>query len=146
MRLKQIIIPPRHLRERLRQLSALVVGEIDQRPPVRLGHDEHLERPDGPPRADGEKGGVFEDEALALRLLEESVVREHVCAGVLGAVFLELSQLEQGLFREAGGRPDLAVRVRVRAAHCLAFVFEDLHVFVLCGGLGEVEVSAVGHE
>ena len=50
---------------------------------------------------------------------------------LLAAVFPHVVEFEAGFFGEGGGGPDLAVGVRVGAAHCLAFVFEDLHVAVL---------------
>lgn len=59
---------------------------------------------------------------------------------MLGVVGEEVVEFERGFFGETGLYPDLAVRVRVAAAHCAAFVFEDLHVAVLRGGSGSVFV------
>lgn len=50
---------------------------------------------------------------------------------MLGMVGGEIVQFERGFFGQTGLNPDLAVRVRIAAAHGTAFVFEDLHVSVL---------------
>lgn len=54
-----------------------------------------------------------------------------MATALFAPVGFQILKLGCGLFGERGRGPDLAVRVRVRAAHGAAFVLEDLHVAVL---------------
>jgi len=131
LRLEQIVIPPRDLGNGLGQIPPLAIIKVYKRPLVRLGHNHDLERPSRPPRTQGEKSRILEDDALLLVRLERRVVLQHVLAAVLDAVLLQVVRLERGLLGQARHGPDLAVRVRVRTAHGRALVFENLHVAVL---------------
>lgn len=79
---------------------------------------------------------VGKDDALALAQLERDVVGEQAGA-VRGLVGGHVLELERGLFGDADGAPDLAVRVGVGAAHGGAFVFKDLQVGVLLARRGD---------
>ena len=141
--LKQIIIAPRNLLHSLGKLQPLRVGEIDQRADMALRDDEHLERPHGPPGAHDEEAVVLPDHALALLRLELGVVRQQVPA-VLPPVLGHLRELLAGLLGQRAGGPDLAVRVRVGAAHGGALVLEDLHVPQLTLGRIDLAVGVGG--
>ena len=54
-------------------------------------------------------------------------------SSVRAAVTDHILELGGRFFGKTGGRPHLAVRMRIRAAHCGAFVFKDLHEAVLGG-------------
>lgn len=132
LRLEQIIVPPRHVRDGFGQVRLFGGCEINEGARVPAWEDHGFEGPGGPEGAESEEGGVFEDKAFFLGGFEGGVVSEEVCATLLAAVSFQLGEFERGFLGEAGGGPDLAVRVRVGAAHGGAFVFEDLHVSVLC--------------
>ncbi len=108
-----------------------------------LRNDEHLERPHGPPGTHHEETVVLPDHALALLRLKFGIVRQQVPA-VFRLVLGHLRELLAGLLGQRAGRPDLAVRVRVRAAHGGALVLEDLHVPQLALGRVDLAVGVGG--
>ena len=69
---------------------------------------------------------VLRHDALAERQFLREIVDEQRPA-VVEKVARLLVRLLLHLVRQAAGRPDLAVRMRVRAAHDLAAVLENLH-------------------
>ena len=88
--------------------------------------DQRLERPHRPVRNDRHPARALVDDALAACVLEARVVGEQPgpVRGGVGALVLVLGG---GLVGQRVRRPDLPVRVRVRAAHQLALVLERLH-------------------
>ena len=128
VRLEQVIISPRNLLHRLRKLQSLLGRKLHQRAHVSLRNNEHLKRPDSPPRADGQERIVLPNHALSLLHLHLDVVPQQVPPLVLPVVLGHLHQLLAGFLGQRARRPDLAVRVGVRAAHGRALVLEDLHV------------------
>lgn len=96
-----------------------------------LRNDHDLERPGRPPWTPCPEATVLEDSPLALLTLKLGVVLEQIAAALLAPVVLQVEKLKARLFGKGGSRPDLTVRVRIRAAHSTALVLEDLHVPVL---------------
>ena len=90
-------------------------------------HDHRLERPHGPERHQRDPGVVAADQARAVGDLVRDVVAEQVAAVAFGVAPLH-GELARRDVRHGGRRPDLAVRVRVAAAHRRALVLEHLHV------------------
>jgi hypothetical protein len=138
VRLEQIVIPPGDLLDGLGEEGPLRGGQVDEGPDVALGDDQNLERPDGPPGADNKEAIVLEDDPLLLLELNLDVVGQQMPAAVLGAVLGQRGELSSRLLGGAGGGPDLAVGVRVRATHGSALVLKDLHVAQLLLGRGEL--------
>ena len=142
--LEEVVVSPGDLLDGLCELQPLRIRQIDQRPDVPLRQHQHLERPDSPPRTHDQEALVLPHHALLLLHLQLRVVRQEVPAGVLGAVLRHLPQLRRGLLGQRGHGPDLAVRVRVRAAHGGALVLEDLHVAQLRGRARDGRVRGRG--
>ena len=129
--LEQVVVPARHLLDRLGELQPLGGRQVDQGADVALGDDEHLEGPDGPPGAEHHERVVLPDHPLLLLQLQLDVVSQEVSPTVLAPVLGHLGKLLPRLLGHRGRRPDLAVGVRIRASHGGALVLEDLHVSVL---------------
>jgi hypothetical protein len=92
-----------------------------------MGAEQNLERPDRPK---GNEGGEMvigcQDAFLAFVLLRNHVPKQGAMmfikvAGLSG-------QLLAGFIGDLSACPDLAVRVRIRGAHYLALIFEDLYI------------------
>ena len=70
VRLEEVIVPPRNLRNSLSELRLLVGVQIKKSPLVRLAHDHSLERPYSPPGTDDEEGIVLKDNTLLFLAFE----------------------------------------------------------------------------
>lgn len=92
-----------------------------------LGDDEDLEGPASPEWDDCDESIILTDDALFGFHLELDIVFEHVSALLL-MILLHVFQGSLGLFGDKLGRPDLTMRVRVRATHHSAFVLKDLNM------------------
>lgn len=126
--LEQVIISSRNLLHRLGKLQPLLARKLHQRAHMSLRNDEHLKRPDGPPRTDHQEPVVLPNHTLALGHLHLDVVLQQMPPLVRTVVLGHLRQLLARLLGQRARRPDLAVRMRVRAAHGRALVLKDLHV------------------
>lgn len=126
--LEEVVVAARDLLYGVGEAQALLGRQVDESARMPLGDDHRLKGPDGPPGAHHEERLVLVDDALGLLRLQLHVVREEVAPPVLGPVLGQLDGLGRGLLGQRARRPDLAVRVRVRAAHGRALVLEDLHV------------------
>jgi hypothetical protein len=155
VRLEEVVVPPGDLLDGLGEEGPLLGGQVDEGPDVALRDKQDLERPDSPPGADDEEAVVLEDDPLLLLKLDLDVVGQQMPAAVLSAVLGQRGELGGRLLRRAGGGPDLAVGVRVGAAHGSALVLEDLHVAQLLlrrgklslrGQRGEVQSGSGGGE
>lgn len=129
--LEEIVVPPRHLLDRISKLQPLLGRQIDQGPDMSLCNDEGLKGPDRPPRTDDEEGLVLPDDTLPLAQLQLDVVAQQMPPTMLFPVLCHLRKLLPRLFGHRRRGPDLAVRMRVGAAHGGALVLEDLHIPVL---------------
>ncbi len=95
-----------------------------------LAHNHDLKGPNRPPRTHDEESRVLEHDPLVLLQFNLHIVGKQR-SGVGALVGCQLCHFSQRFLRETGGGPDLAVGVRVRAAHGGALVLEYLHVCVL---------------
>ena len=136
MCLEEVVVAFCDIAENFREVRFFEGGKVGERAAVLAGDDEGFEGPSGPPGAEGYERRVLAYDAFLKIGFEGRVVCEHVAAALFAVVFPELLELKGGFFGEGGGGPDLAVGVGVRATHCGPFVLEDLHVAVLCFGLG----------
>lgn len=136
MRLKEVVVSPCNLLDGLGKLQPLFSGQVDQRANMSLGKNQDLKRPDTPPGNNDKEVLILKHCALLLLNLDLDVVRQQVPSSVLITVLAHLHQLGTRLLRHGGRCPDLAMRVRVRAAHGGALVLEYLHVAQVVLGLG----------
>ena len=136
--LEEVVISPRHFGNCLGQVLPLLVVKVHESSLVVLGDDHDLKGPGCPPRADGDKSGIFKHQALLLLRLELCIVFQHVSSSILGTVLGQVVELQRRLLGKTGRGPDLAVGVRVGTAHGGALVFKDLHVAVLGIWLGDI--------
>lgn len=128
MRLKEIVVSPGNLLNGLGELQPLLSGQVDQRANVSLGKNQDLKRPYTPPGNNDKEVLILKHRALLLLNLDLDIIRQQMPASMLITVLAHLHQLGARLLWHGGRRPDLAMRVWVRAAHGGALVLKDLHV------------------
>ena len=144
MRLEEVIITSSDFTDGLGEVQALLGIKVDQSPPVYLCEYHDLERPDGPPWTYDEKCVILKDNALLLLHLELGIVYQHMGTAVLFSVLAQVCELDSRFLGHSGRCPDLAVRMRVAAAHCGALVLKDLHPPELLIGRGGCGVGHYG--
>lgn len=105
--------------------------------------DHDLEGPSSPPRAASDERSVLENNALLLLRLKRSVIDKHMRSALFTMVFNQLLEFRGRLFGHTRCDPDLPVWMRIRAAHCLTFILEDLHEAILGVWAGEMLVLMV---
>lgn len=65
-----------------------------------------------------------------------------MAAALFAVIPFQLFQFNSGLVGKTAGRPDLAMGMRIRAAHSGAFVLEDLHIAILSFWVARVNMMA----
>lgn len=132
--LKQVVVSSCDLGHDFSEVRAFLVIEVGQGPLVCLCNDHDLEWPGCPPGTACPEALVLEYCTLAFLAFELGVVFQQVAIMVVSPVLLHALEFDAGFFRQAGGCPNLAVRMRVGAAHGGTLVLENLHVAVLLFG------------
>ena len=115
-------------------------------PPGCLGpsrQQQRLEGPGRPPRYDDEPTLAREHFTRSTRLAPRNFEQQRTA--VPREVFALVAVLEIGFFGQMPARPDLAVRVRVGAAHHRTLVLEHLHPSVACAEFGRLVRPTVHH-
>lgn len=131
VRLEQIVISSRHFGDGLGQSRSVFVVQIHQRPFMPFCKHHYLKRPDCPPGTQRKERCVFKNHTFFFLRLQSGVIFQQMCASVLASVRLQLFKFQGWLLGKTGSRPDLTVRMGIRAPHHRPFVLEDLHIAVL---------------
>jgi len=141
---KQVVVADQAALENLRQAYPFFGGQLRQ-PLYRAPREEQeFKGPDGPIRHQHNPMGVGLDDArLALEFLIEVIEQEapfpELKVLLLAGVFLF------GHARQPVAGPDLAMGMRIRAAHGGAFVFKDLDPTIVGSQLARLAGPEVNH-
>jgi len=126
-RFKQVVVAGREPFQQVRQGGPVAWREIQQGAQRPARQDQGFERPQRPERHQGHPVVIVQHHPVAApQFLLQVVLQQR--ATVAAQVLALPDQFPRGLVGDVLGGPDLAVRVRIGAAHHSPFILKHLHI------------------